>query len=325
MTDLAHRLHGRGRLRALRRRAGRRASSSGRRCSAPARRRIQPIGLGARDTLRLEAALALYGNELDDTTTPLAAGLDAVRRPRRRGLHRTRAPCAAERAAGTRAAARRPRARAAPGIARHGLCAVVRRDDASAYVTSGTQSPTLGRAIALAYVDARVASVGATIAVDIRGRAVPAQRRADAVLRTAARCRRGAARHARRPAAEHVERRGRCKFRRDLRYSEEHEWVAGRGRRRDRSGSPTSRKRSSATSSSSSCRRVGAALEKAGRLGVVESVKAVSDVYAPLAGTVARGQRRLSATPGDRSTGSLRRRVDGEGHAQRAERGRRAR
>ena len=143
---------------------------------------LEPIGLGARDTLRLEAALPLYGHELDDTTTPLAAGLarfvaldgddflgrDALRRERERG--------SARRLVGIELCA--------PGIARQGYLVVTSGGAAGAdttrdraevgRVTSGTQSPTLGKAIALAYVDTAQATLGADVAVDIRGRAVPA-------------------------------------------------------------------------------------------------------------------------------------------------------
>jgi aminomethyltransferase len=132
---------------------------------------LEPIGLGARDTLRLEAALALYGHELDDATTPLAAGLArfvALDGDEFIG----RAVLLRERETGS------PRCLVglelrAPGIARQGY-AVLADGVPVGQVTSGTQSPTLGRAIALAYVDAAHAAVGATLAIDIRGRAVSA-------------------------------------------------------------------------------------------------------------------------------------------------------
>ena len=132
---------------------------------------IQPIGLGARDTLRLEAALPLYGNELDDVTTPIAAGLarfvvldgedfigrEALRREQTDGPRRRLVALELRGA----------------GIARHGY-PVARQGETIGTVTSGTQSPTLGRAIALAYVDTAHAAIGSALDVVIRGTAVPA-------------------------------------------------------------------------------------------------------------------------------------------------------
>ncbi len=133
---------------------------------------LEPIGLGARDTLRLEAALALYGHELDDTTSPLAAGLqrfvvlDGEDFIGRDALLRERAAGSARRLVGL--------GMLAPGIARQGYDVVV--DGARVgRVTSGTQSPTLGRAIALAYVEAGLATPGTRLAVDVRGRAIGAE------------------------------------------------------------------------------------------------------------------------------------------------------
>ncbi len=133
---------------------------------------IQPIGLGARDTLRLEAALALYGNELDDHTTPLAArldrfvaldgddfiGRDALRAEQGKGPARVLVGLEL----------------LAPGIARHGY-AVVRDGTEVGIVTSGTQSPTLKKAIALAYVAAALAADGTELGVTIRDATVPAR------------------------------------------------------------------------------------------------------------------------------------------------------
>jgi aminomethyltransferase len=132
---------------------------------------IEPIGLGARDTLRLEAALPLYGHELDDTTTPLAAGLarfvvvDGDDFFGRAALLREREVGSLRRLVGLEMRA--------PGIARQGH-AVLAAGAVVGRVTSGTHAPTLGRAVALAYVDAVHAVTGAPLAVDIRGRAIAA-------------------------------------------------------------------------------------------------------------------------------------------------------
>lgn len=133
---------------------------------------LEPIGLGARDTLRLEAALALYGHELDDATTPLAAALDRFVAFEgddflgRAALVRERAEGSPRRLVGL--------AMLAPGIARQGY-AVVASGAPVGRVTSGTHAPTLGRAIALAYVDAPHTALGTKLAVDVRGRAVDAE------------------------------------------------------------------------------------------------------------------------------------------------------
>ena len=132
---------------------------------------VEAIGLGARDTLRLEAALPLYGNELDDATTPLAAGLgrfvslDGDDFIGRAALRREQLAGSARRLVGLELRG--------PGIARHGH--PVLADGARiGEVTSGTMSPSLGHAIALAYVDAAHAAAGGAVAVDVRGRAIPA-------------------------------------------------------------------------------------------------------------------------------------------------------
>jgi aminomethyltransferase len=132
---------------------------------------LEPIGLGARDTLRLEAALALYGNDLDEATTPLAARLDRFVTLEaddfigRSALRREQLAGSPRRLVGLELRG--------PGIARHGY--PVRAGDASiGVVTSGTHAPTLGRAIALAYVDAAHAANDTAVEVEIRGRVVPA-------------------------------------------------------------------------------------------------------------------------------------------------------
>ena len=129
---------------------------------------LKPAGLGCRDTLRLEAAMPLYGHELDEQTDPLTAGLgfavklddgrdflgrDALLRVRENGPERVRV--------GFEMTGRR--------IARDGA-AVLRNDDAVGLVTSGTHSPTLGRAIGMAYVPPDLAAVGTELTLDIRGR-----------------------------------------------------------------------------------------------------------------------------------------------------------
>jgi aminomethyltransferase len=131
----------------------------------------EPIGLGARDTLRLEAGLPLYGHELSRDISPLEAGLAwAVRL--QKGQFVGRAELARSSAAGIR---RRliGLKMVEPGIAR-GDYPVVADGKQVGTVTSGTKSPTLGVAIALALVARE--SLDARLAVQIRGRAVRAER-----------------------------------------------------------------------------------------------------------------------------------------------------
>ncbi len=132
---------------------------------------LLPCGLGARDTLRLERCLPLYGHELTSETTPLEAGLgwvvrlnkgefiggDALREQKRRGL--------ARKLVGFEMVM--------PGIARQGY-SILHDGAVVGTVTSGTKSPTLGKAIGLGYVAAACADVGSRLAIDIRGRAVAA-------------------------------------------------------------------------------------------------------------------------------------------------------
>jgi len=132
---------------------------------------VRPCGLGARDTLRLEAALPLYGHELDDTTSPLEAGLErfvekdgdfvgaAAIREREKAGH--------------------PRALAGfvladRGVARAGY-PVAQRGREIGVVTSGAPSPTLGKSIGLAYVPPQSAAPGTEIDILMRGRALRAQ------------------------------------------------------------------------------------------------------------------------------------------------------
>lgn len=132
-----------------------------------------PVGLGARDTLRLEAGMPLYGNELDRTTTPFDAGLGRV-------VKLTKAGDFVGRAALERAATDGPKRRLVAlvvegrGIARHGY-AIHAGERVSGVVTSGTQSPTLGTPIAMGYVAPADAEPGTVLAIAIRDTLVPAR------------------------------------------------------------------------------------------------------------------------------------------------------
>jgi aminomethyltransferase len=132
---------------------------------------LEPAGLGARDTLRLERALPLYGHELDETTTPLEAGLAWVVKLDHEFVGR--APLARQHDEGV---SRRlvGVALLASGVPRQGY-ALVAGGERVGVVTSGTLSPTLGKPIALGYVGVAHAAVGARLEVEIRSRGVAAE------------------------------------------------------------------------------------------------------------------------------------------------------
>ena len=133
---------------------------------------VTPCGLGARDTLRLEAAMPLYGQDISDGTTPLEAGLSWLVHLDRKGdfigrtaLEQQKAQGITQRLVGLQMAGR--------NIARHDY-PVLQNGSLVGQVTSGTLGPTLGYPVALAYVAASLAKVGQPLEVDIRGKAYPA-------------------------------------------------------------------------------------------------------------------------------------------------------
>nr|WP_208492080.1 glycine cleavage system aminomethyltransferase GcvT [aff. Roholtiella sp. LEGE 12411] len=132
---------------------------------------VIPAGLGARDTLRLEAAMALYGQDIDDTTTPLEAGLGWLVHLDTKGNFIGREVLAQQKATGVQ---RRLIGLQTQGrnIARHGY-QVLSAGKIVGEVTSGTLSPTLGYPIALAYVPTQLATIGQQLEVEIRGKAYP--------------------------------------------------------------------------------------------------------------------------------------------------------
>jgi aminomethyltransferase len=133
----------------------------------------RPIGLGARDTLRLEAGMPLYGNELDLDTNPYEAGLGRVVKLGKEGdfvgraaLERVARDGPAKRLVGLVVEGR--------GIARHGHH-VWSGDRRTGVVTSGTQSPTLGVPIAMAYVAPDDVEPGTVVDIEIREARIPAR------------------------------------------------------------------------------------------------------------------------------------------------------
>jgi aminomethyltransferase len=134
---------------------------------------VIPAGLGARDTLRLEASMRLYGNDMDETTTLVEAGLgwivsfaDGKDFPGRGVLEAQKQSGAPRKLVGFEMVGR--------GIARHGYSALM-GEEAVGAVTSGTYAPYLQKNIGLVYLPAGRTAVGTEFDVDIRGRRVPAR------------------------------------------------------------------------------------------------------------------------------------------------------
>ncbi len=128
---------------------------------------VVPVGLGARDTLRLEASMRLYGNDIDETTTVLEAGLGWTVGWKKDSfighekLREQKAAGVTRKLVGFEMVER--------GIARHGYPVVLGGQPAGV-VTSGTQTPFLKKAIGMAYVPVAQAAPGTDIGIDIRGR-----------------------------------------------------------------------------------------------------------------------------------------------------------
>ncbi|MCU1431349.1 MAG: glycine cleavage system protein [Actinotalea sp.] len=139
---------------------------------------LVPAGLACRDSLRLEAGMPLYGNELDRTTTPYDAGLGRVVKLDKAGDDGAPLPFVGREALAARADDAPTQVRVGlQGLgrraARHGYPVVTPEGDVVGRVTSGAPSPTLGHPIAMAYVTPAVAVPGTDLAVDVRGRAEP--------------------------------------------------------------------------------------------------------------------------------------------------------
>jgi len=135
---------------------------------------LVPAGLGARDTLRLEARMLLYGNDMDESTTLVEAGLGwIVSLDEQKGDFNGRPVLAEQKASGA------PRKLVGfevvgRGIARHSYPVFV-GDEPSGEVTSGSYAPFLKKSIGLCYLPASRAAVGTDFDVEIRGRRVPAR------------------------------------------------------------------------------------------------------------------------------------------------------
>jgi aminomethyltransferase len=135
---------------------------------------IKPAGLGCRDTLRLEAGFCLYGNDLDDTTSPIEAGLGWITKfvdgkdfTNRAALEQQKKEGVQRKLVGFEMIDR--------GIPRHGYTLVDADGNKIGVVTSGTMSPVRKIGIGMGYVQTAYAALGSEIYVDLRGRRLKAQ------------------------------------------------------------------------------------------------------------------------------------------------------
>jgi aminomethyltransferase len=133
---------------------------------------LKPAGLGARDTLRLEARLSLYGNDIDETTNPIEAGLGWVVKVEkgdfigRAALIEIKARPLPRRLVGFEVTGR--------GVARHGYPLKDPRGNDVGVCTSGSPAPTVGKNLGLGYLPTAMAEIGTPFLVDCRGKSVEA-------------------------------------------------------------------------------------------------------------------------------------------------------
>jgi len=132
---------------------------------------LKPIGLAARDTLRLEKGFCLYGNDINDTTSPIEAGLSWITKFTKEFINHEelkdqKEGSAARKLVGLEVVDK--------GIARNGYPIVDENGSEIGIVTSGTMSPTLNKAIAMAYVPKELSKVGSTVYIQVRKKQIRA-------------------------------------------------------------------------------------------------------------------------------------------------------
>src|SRR5690606_37259055 len=269
---------------------------------------LVPCGLSCRDTLRLEAGMPLYGNELSSSLTPFDAGFGRVVKFEKEGDF-------VGRAALTEAAARAEQnpPRVLVGLVAEGRRVpragypVVRGDEVIGEVTSGAPSPTLGKPIAMAYVDPAHAAPGtAGVAVDIRGRqepyevvALPFYKRQKLHRRSvsgqpsarAYLCRRAAVHgrppltlpHQQSPAYRRIQAMSNPQ---NLRYSKEHEWLSDAEGGVSTVGITEHAANALGDVVFVQLPEVGDTVTAGETCGELESTKSVSDLYCPVTGEV---------------------------------------
>jgi len=132
---------------------------------------IKPIGLAARDTLRLEMGYCLYGNDIDDTTSPIEAGLGWITKFTKDFVNATFLAKQKEDKPTRKLVGFEMNEKSVP---RHGYDIVNANGDVIGIVTSGTMSPSIGKGIGMGYVTTEFSSLGSQINIQIRKNAIPA-------------------------------------------------------------------------------------------------------------------------------------------------------
>jgi len=140
--------------------------------NAGASRGIKPVGLGARDTLRLEMGFCLYGNDIDDTTSPIEAGLGWITKFNKDFtgkviFEKQKASGPERKLVGFEMIDK--------GIPRHNYELKDQLGTTIGFVTSGTQSPSLGKAIGMGYVRSAYANIDTPILVKVRDKLLQAK------------------------------------------------------------------------------------------------------------------------------------------------------
>ena len=233
---------------------------------------VVPAGLGARDTLRLEAAMRLYGNDMDDTTTVVEADLNWIVGWKKDDVPRLRRPEAPEGRRARRASWSASRCWSAPSAATATTSTSTAQK--AGVVTSGTQTPYLKKAIGMAYVPADRTAPGTEFEIDIRGRRVKAADRSDAFLQESQNELSDA----------------------DLKYTKDHEWVKIDGDTA-KVGITDYAQKQLGDVVYLELPQVGRTLKKGEVFGTIESVKAVSELYSPVDGEVTEVHSALVQNP----------------------------
>ena len=133
---------------------------------------IKPAGLASRDTLRLEMGFCLYGNDIDDTTSPIEAGLGWITKFTKEFTDSALLKSQKEQGVNRKLVGFEMIDR---GIPRHGYNVVDAGGNVIGVVTSGTQSPSLNKAIGMGYVPTALSTPGSEILIDVRGKSLKAQ------------------------------------------------------------------------------------------------------------------------------------------------------